>query len=297
MSGTAAVTGATGNTGRVIAETLLSAGHNVRVVGRSEERLQPLVEKGAQAFVGSIDDAGFLERAYRDADVVYAMIPPDPPSEDYVTEADRISKAQVEAIKKAGVKKVVALSSIGAHRPDGNGIVGTLYHFEQDLGGLDGVDVRCLRPSYFMDNIYAQVEIVKTMGFVGSPVSGDVSMPVVHTRDIAQVAAARMAAGDFSGHSTEYVLGPRDINYNEITQAIGKAIGKEDIQYVQFPPDQALAGLRQFGFSENVARLIVELSDGINNGVVLEDYQRTPENTGGTTLEQFAREFAQAYQQ
>ena len=295
MSCTHTVTGATGNTGRVVAETLLEQGHNVRVVGRSGDRLQPLVDKGAEAFVGSLEDAGFLTEAYRGADAVYAMIPPNPQSDDYVAEADRISKAHVKAIRDAGVKHVVALSSIGAHRPDGVGIVGVLYKMEQDLNTLDGANVLSLRPSYFMDNIYPQAQLIKALGFVGSPVAGDVSIPVVHTRDVGAVAAARMAERGFTGHTHEYIGGQRDISYNEITEAIGKAIGNEGLKYVQFPPDQAVIGLQQFGFSANVAKLLVDLAEGVNEGIVGEDFERTPENTTNTSLEDFAREFAQLY--
>jgi len=297
MSCSHTVTGATGNTGRVIAEALLAEGHNVRVVGRSVERLQPLVDKGAQAFVGSVEDAQFLASAYQGVDAVYAMIPPNPQSDDYFAEADRISKAHIDAIKETGVKHVVALSSVGAHRPDGNGVVGVLYCFEQDLNGLDGVNVLSLRPSYFMDNVYPQAQLIKAMGFVGTPVAGDVIMPVVHTRDVGEVAAARMSERGFNGHAAEYVLGPRDISYNEITAALGKAIGQDGLNYIQFPADQAIMGFQQFGFSENVAKLLVDLSEGINNGVVLEHFERTPENTTKTSLEDFAKEFAKLFNQ
>jgi uncharacterized protein YbjT (DUF2867 family) len=292
MSCTHAVTGATGNTGRVIAERLLKGGHKVRVIGRSAERLQPLVDTGAEAHVGSVNDAEFLAGVYRGADVVYAMIPPNPASSDYVAEAAAISTAHVEAIRQAGVNNVVALSSIGAHRPDGNGIVSVLFAFEQDLGGLDGVNVLSLRPSYFMDNIYPQAELIKLMGFVGSPIKGDVSMPVVHTRDIGEVAAARMAEGGFTGHSVEYILGERDISYDEITAALAVSLGRSDLAYMHFPGDQSVMGLKQFGFSGNVAKLIVGLADGVNDGTVLEHYKRTPENTTETSIESFAEEFA-----
>ena len=42
------VLGATGNTGSVVAQRLLDAGESVRVVSRSRERLQPLVDAGAE---------------------------------------------------------------------------------------------------------------------------------------------------------------------------------------------------------------------------------------------------------
>jgi uncharacterized protein YbjT (DUF2867 family) len=295
MSCTHSVTGATGNTGRVIAERLLEGGYKVRVIGRSAERLQALVDKGAEAYVGSLDDADFLAKAYGGADVVYAMIPPNPASNDYVAEAAAISKAHVQAIRQAGVKNVVALSSVGAHRPDGNGVVGVLYTFEQDLGGLDGVNVLSLRPAYFMDNIYPQAELIKLMGFVGSPIRGDVSMPVVHTRDIGEVAATRMAERGFTGGSVEYVLGERNISYDEITAALANSLDRGDLRYVHFPADQSMMGLKQFGFTDNSAKLIVELADGVNDGSVLEHYERTPENTTGTSIEDFAEEFAEMF--
>ena len=295
MSKTYAVTGATGNTGRVAAEILLDAGFAVRAVGRSAERLRPLVIKGAEPVVGGLDDADLLTRAYSGVDAVYAMIPPDVRSEDYLAFAAGISKAHVAAIRDAGVVDVVALSSIGAHRPDRNGIVEALYHFEQDLGDLDGVNVLALRPTYFMDNIYPQAEIIKAMGFAGGPIAGDVMMPVVHTRDIGRVVAARMMKPAASGFSVEYILGKCDTSYNEIARVLGKAIGRPDLSYMVFPPEQAVMGLKLFGFSDNVAGLIVELAQGVNEGQVLEHFKRNSDNTTETSIEMFAEEFARIF--
>jgi uncharacterized protein YbjT (DUF2867 family) len=70
------ITGATGHTGQHIAEGLLAAGHPVRVVGRSAERLAPLTDKGAEAAVGDLADAAFLTKAFEGAKAVYLVIPP-----------------------------------------------------------------------------------------------------------------------------------------------------------------------------------------------------------------------------
>ncbi len=297
MSKTYAITGATGNTGRIAADILLDTGATVRVVGRSADRLQPLVDKGAEPIVGNMDDADLLAGAYKGADAVYAMIPPNVQSEDYVADAARISASHVAAIQAAGVSNVVALSSIGAHRPDHNGVVKVLYHFEQELGGLDGVNVLALRPSYFMDNLYPQADIIKALGFAGGPVLGDVKMPVVHTRDIGRVVAARLTEPLASGFSIEYILGERDISYNEMVEKLAEAIGRPDLNYVPFPPEQAIMGLKQFGFSDSAAKLIVELAQGVNDGHVLEQFERTPANTTETSIEMFAKEFAQIFSQ
>ena len=54
-----AVIGATGNTGRVVAEDLLAAGQPVRVIGRTEDRLAPFVERARQQL--RLLDAGAAE--------------------------------------------------------------------------------------------------------------------------------------------------------------------------------------------------------------------------------------------
>ena len=71
------VTGATGNTGRVVANRLLDQGKKVRVIGRNRERLQPFVARGAEAFVADLSDQTAVKQAFAGANAVYAMIPPD----------------------------------------------------------------------------------------------------------------------------------------------------------------------------------------------------------------------------
>jgi len=58
------ILGATGNTGSIIANTLLANKQNVRVVGRSANKLQSFVSKGAEAFVADLTDAEALTRAF-----------------------------------------------------------------------------------------------------------------------------------------------------------------------------------------------------------------------------------------
>jgi uncharacterized protein YbjT (DUF2867 family) len=48
------VIGATGNTGKVVAEKLLEKGEKVRVVGRDAKRLERFTQKGAEAFVADV---------------------------------------------------------------------------------------------------------------------------------------------------------------------------------------------------------------------------------------------------
>lgn len=296
MSNIYTITGATGNIGSGIVTRLLDQGHEVRAVARDENKLKRLAEKGAIPLAGNLQDLDFLTSAYTGADAVFAMIPPHLQSNDFLAYADGIAKKHVLAVVESNVGNVVALSSIGAHLSQGNGIVRALYDFEQRLKALQNVNVLVLRPSYFMENIYMQLDVIKVMGFAGSPVAADVSMPVVATRDVAEAAAQRLTDLRFEGYSVEYLLGQRDVSYNDITRAIGKAIKKTDLKYVQFPPGQAARAMVMAGLSENVAGLLVGLADGINNGRLLGDYKRNPENTTKTSIEEFARGFARMFE-
>ena len=90
------VTGATGNTGRVIAETLLAKGKRVRAIGRNAEHLQSLVEKGAEAFVGSVTDGSAMVRAFQGAQAAYLMIPPNNATENFRAYQNEVAKVYAE---------------------------------------------------------------------------------------------------------------------------------------------------------------------------------------------------------
>jgi uncharacterized protein YbjT (DUF2867 family) len=292
------ITAATGNIGKVITATLLAQGKKVRVVGRSEEKLKEFIAEGAEAAIGDVNNAAFVQKAFENATAVFCLIPPNTHSEDFRSEQKKVSKNYADAVKANNVKYAVLLSSIGAHLRNGAGIVDGLGDMEQYFLELGNVHVLNLRPTYFMENVFGQIGVIKNMGIAGSPVKGDVTFPMVAVKDIAAVAAKRMLELNFVGNSVEYILGPRDVSYNEVAAVIGKAIGKPDLKYVQFPYEEATKGMVDSGFcSYNVASLMSGLAEGLNNGLVVNDYKRTAENSTPTTLEEFAQTFAYVYNQ
>src|SRR4051794_20107358 len=109
-----AITGATGNIGSKIAQSLLKEGKKVRVIGRTADRLKPFTDKGAEAFIGSVDDAEAMTRAFTGATAIFAMIPPNVTSPNVRADQNKVSEALAAGISRSGVKYVVNLSSIGA---------------------------------------------------------------------------------------------------------------------------------------------------------------------------------------
>jgi uncharacterized protein YbjT (DUF2867 family) len=165
------ITGATGNTGSIVARTLLGLGQKVRAIGRSADRLEPLAAEGAEPFVCNINDAAALTEAFTGAKAIYAMLPPSMTSENYRADQDRVTNTIAQAVEQAGVEYVVSLSSIGADKPQGTGPVGGLHYLEQTLNRIPGLNALHLRAAYFMENTLAQIGIIQTNGYNCRPVT------------------------------------------------------------------------------------------------------------------------------
>lgn len=289
------ITGATGHIGTGLAHGLLDAGQNVRVVGRSAERLAHFTARGAEACVGHAEDVEFLTRAFTGADAVFLLVPPNMVSPDYRAEQRRVTAAYLAAVRTAGVRHVLNLSSVGAHNR-GNGPVDGLGEQEVALAGVAGLNVLNLRPCYFMENHLAGLGLIKGMNIYGSATAANVKLPMIATRDIVAAGLPRLLALDFSGQRAMELLGPAEFTMAEVTQVIGAAIGKPELPYVAFPPEDARQGMIAAGLSPSVAGLFVEMGQSISAGNMNPVEPRTAANTTPTTLVQFiADTFVPAY--
>lgn len=289
------ICGATGNIGSKIAGALLDAGEPVRVVGRERARLGPLAARGAEPWPGDIGDASFLEKAFAGAGDAFVLIPPKPDADDFRAYQSGIADSIAWAARRSRIPRLVVLSSIGAHLSGGNGPIAGLHELEARLDRFEGAVV-FLRPGYFMENHLWAVPVIRSLGYNGSPVRGDVPFPMVATKDIAAAASRLLLEKTVAGHAVRYVLGPRDLTLSEATRIMGGAIGKPDLRYVQLPEGEARKAMIGAGMSANVADVMLEMERGFNAGLIVPTERRTPENSTPTTLEEFAQAvFARAY--
>lgn len=292
------VLGASGHTGHIVANNLLTRGQKVRVVGRNSAHLQPLTSKGADPFIADVSDASALTKAFQGAEAAYVMIPPNLTSTDPLGYANRVSDAIASAVQSAGTKNVVALSSIGAEQASGVGPVVGLHHLEQKLNQISGANVLYLRAGYFMENTLPQANAIRQMGAVTTPLRPDLKLPMIATRDIGTAAADALLHPTIQGKQTRELQGQRDLTYTEVASIVGKAIGKSDLKYVQAPDDQFRAVLVQLGMSEPLAKLLVEMIGALNSGKMRALEPRKTQNTTPTAYETFvADSFVPAYEQ
>ena len=289
------VMGATGHTGKKIAEALLKAGEQVRALGRSASKLTELQNAGAEVLAGDINDAIFLAKAFIGADAVYTLLPTDPASPDYRAAQDQQGEAIVKAIRISGVSYVVALSSLGGDLSEGTGLIVGLHAQEERLQQLKGVNVLLVRPVSFFENFFNALPLIKYEGINGDSVEPDLRLPMIATRDIANVAATALKARDWNGVVVRELLGPRDLSYSEATRIIGESIGKPDLKYVQFSYADEAKALVDAGMSQSFADQYVEMTRAINEEKIKPLNGRTRENTTPTRFEDFVAELAQAY--
>ncbi len=259
--------------------------------------MQQYVHKGAEAFVADVQDAEALTKALTGVRAAFLMLPPGLTSPDYRADQEAESYAIATAARNSGLQYAVNLSSIGAHAPAGTGPILGLHDCERKLNAVERLNVLHLRPASFMENHLSAIEMIQMMGVFAGALRPDLKIPMVATRDIGARAAERLLNLDFSGKQMEELHGERDLSMTEVASVISRAVGKPDLRYLQFTYEQVEQTLVQMGISAKTAATIIEMFQGMNEGIVTGMEPRSAGNTTATSIETFVREvFAPAYQ-
>jgi uncharacterized protein YbjT (DUF2867 family) len=290
MSNTIVVCGATGRVGNALTGQLLAQGHSVRVVGRNADRLAGSIARGAQPWIGSLDDPKFMARATRGADRVLAMVPPHYGHADQRAWGRSVADAIAAGTQVSRVKTVVTLSSLGADLPDGvGGQLAGLYEMEQRFNLIPGINLLHVRCGIFLENLLAGIPLIRNAGINGSMFDPDHPVPMIATRDVASRLAELLGRKALSGREVTELPGPRDYTHRQVTGVIGSAIGRPDLQYIQFSYHDGINALRDSGFSESAAVGFAEMARGFNEERIKRQ-PRSPETTTPTTIEDFVRD-------
>jgi uncharacterized protein YbjT (DUF2867 family) len=297
------VAGSLGYISKPLVEKLIKKGHAVTVISSNTERQAAIEVLGAKAAIGSMEDAAFLTHTFTGADEVYCMIAvegaltdPANTADKLIAQAGKIANNYVQAIQQSGVKRVVYLSSIGAHLEKGSGLIVIHHHGENALNKLPSdVNISFLRPSGFHKNLFAFVHVIKNQGVIAASYGGDDRNILVSAFDIADAAVEELESKD-TGRRIRYVAS-EELTCNEAAAILGAAIGKPDLKWVTLTGEQQFNGYKAFGLNDSLANEFKEMNASIHNGKLYEDYDRRKPTLGKVKLNEFAKEFAAAYQQ
>jgi len=201
------IAGVSGNTGKVVASTLLAEKQAVRVIVRKASEGEAWKARGADVAVADLDDAVALKEALRGAKGAYLLLPPQMQSDDARTTNAKRTAGYVQAIDASGIPNVVFLSSIGAQHANGTGPITSLHDGEAALK-KSRATVTVVRASYFMENwggsLYGLAQ-----GQLPSFLTIDRVIPMVAAEDIGRTLARALLEGG-RAHSIIELSGPRD---------------------------------------------------------------------------------------
>ncbi len=291
------LTGSLGHIGLPLTKELVQKGHNVTVISSKADKQPGIESLGAKAAIGSVEDADFLTIAFKGADAVYTMVPPGNyfnTDFDILAHCKKLGNNFSQAIQASGVKRVVHLSSIGAHMDKGSGLI--LFHraVEDILDKIPNIGITFMRPVGFYYNLYAFVPLIKRDGLIASNFGGDKMLIWVSPVDIAAAVAEEIVT-PLIGRKIIYVASDL-LTGNETARILGEAIGKPDLKWFVIPDEQTKSGLIAAGMNPTIAAAMVEMYAAQQNGSLTADYYRHPPKAlGKVKLTDFAKEFANAF--
>ena len=289
------VTGSLGNIGKPLTQELVQKGHQVIVISSNIEKTQAIENFGAIAAIGSLDDIDFLSKTFRGADLVYTMVPPNYFAEIDIREYYRkIGNNFAKAIKQSEVKRVVNLSSYGAHLDKGTGNILGSHFVENSLNELLDVHITHIRPTYFYYNLLNLIQMIKGSGMIFANYGGDQKFEMVSPFDIASAIANEIQLTPT--HRKVRYVSSDELTGNEIASILGNAIGKPDLKWVIISDEETRKGFIENGFPELLANNFVEMFSSLNSGKLSEDYKlNKPTVLGKVKFSDFVNDFVTAY--
>ena len=256
-----AVMGMTGNVGGAVADALLRQGKQVRGIVRDASKALTWKEKGVDVVTANYDDR--LTAAFADVEGVFCMIPPnvvpDPGFPDSV--------AHIAAIKKAVVAakppRVVFLSSIGAEKTAGLGLITTAHLLEEELSST-GIPSAFLRAGSFMENILHSIAAARATGMYFSfyqPLAEPI--PLVATDDVGRI-GAEILLQSWQGNRWIEISGPNYYSPQDVAAALGRALDRP-VTGVAVPRDTWVDALAQNGMPADRSGAYIEMNDSFNS--------------------------------
>ncbi len=284
---TIVVTGATGQLGRHVVESLLRRGvpaAKIVATGRDIDRLSDLAARGVRVRAADYQDPVSLREALAGAEKVLLV------SGTEMGQREAQHRNVIEAAKAAGVRLLAYTSIANADR---SGLLLAAEHQGTEKALIDsGVPYVLLRNGWYLENYTAQLPGYVAQGaVVGS--AGDGRVSGAARADYAEAAAAVLVADDQAGKIYE-LGGDQPFGYPDLATAVSAATGRS-IGYRDLPADEYVAVLTQAGIPEPYAQALADSDQGIARGELLVSSGDLARLIGraATTLSQAVQQAAQ----
>ena len=256
------VMGITGKVGGAAADHLLAQGKQVRALVRNREKAAHWANRGVELVDGDWNESATIERALEGVEGAFVMLPSVwAPSPDY-REARGVIANYVEALNKAAPPRVVALSSVGADRTSGLGMITALSLLEQALRDLI-TPVAFLRAGGFFENFLYGLQVAQggTLPVFYTPT--DRTSTMVATKDIGAQVAKLLTGPAWSGQRV-VELGSM-VSADEVAQQLGEVLNR-DVKAFAVPRVEWPAAFEQMGIPKGRTGPAEDMYEAVNAG-------------------------------
>ena len=244
------VTGATGTIGSFVVDLLNEQKANFTALVRSKEKAMPLTEKGIEIIYGDLSDRDSLEKAMMGIDKLFLLSATSPLSPELQGNA-------VQVAKKSGIKHIVKVAARGSS-PDADFNIGRWHGLTEEEIRQSGIPFTFLECHTFMQNLLFDVETIEKENAIYST-QGDGKIPMVDTRDIAEVATKALTQESHHEFRTYVLTGPEAISYHDIARELSALLGRE-IKYVKQSPEEGRKAMLESGMPEWMVDDMIKLN-------------------------------------
>jgi uncharacterized protein YbjT (DUF2867 family) len=256
------VTGITGNVGGATAKHLLAHGRQVRALVRNREKAASWENQGVELVDGDWNDAAAIEQALTGVEGAFVMLPAVwAPSPDF-REAKGVIANYVEALTKAASPRVVALSSMGANRTSGLGMITALSLLEQGFRDLKS-PIAFVRAGGFFENFLYGLQVAQggTLPVYYNPTNRKSTM--VATNDIGAEVATLLSGPAWTGQRI-VELGSM-VSADEVAEQLGEVLNL-DVKAFAVPRAGWAEAFQQFGVPKGHTGPAEEMFEAVNAG-------------------------------
>ena len=257
------VTGITGHVGGATAQNLLAKGHKVRALVRDPNKAAAWASKGVELVQGDLNDAAAIAGALQGVEGAYIMLPPILTPQRGFPEAKAVIAAYVDALKRVPPPQLVALSSVGAEKPERLGLITALHLFEQALASFT-FPIAFIRAGSFFENDLHSLSVAAQSGHFYTfyqPVERPV--PSIATRDIGALAAQLLTDKSWTGRRIIELGSPYSPAH--IASAMTEVLGRP-VSPFAIPRERWSETMESFGLPPGSTWAYEEMVDGINSG-------------------------------
>jgi uncharacterized protein YbjT (DUF2867 family) len=256
------VMGITGKVGGAAAQHLLEQGKQVRSLVRDREKAEKWADRGVELVDGDWNDATAISAALKGVEGAFVMLPAVwAPSPDY-REAKGVIENYVEALTRVVPPRVVALSSMGAHRANGVGNVTALSLLEQAFRSLPS-PVAYVRAGGFFENFLYGLQAGQggTLPVFYNPTNRKSTM--VASNDIGREAATLLTGPAWSGRRV-IELGSM-VSADEVAGQLGEVLTL-NVKAFAVPRAGWAEAFEQFGIPKGHTGPAEEMFESVNAG-------------------------------